>query len=433
MAATVTIPYRPREVFHQFHARQERWACIVAHRRAGKTVASIRDIERGALTCERDQPRYAYIAPTYRQAKDIAWGYLKGGAAAVKGFSASINESELRVDYPNGGRVRLYGADNPDALRGIYLDGVVLDEYADIDPRLWPEVIRPALADREGWAAFIGTPRGPDAFYAIWQQAVRSDDWYALMLRASETGLIHEDELADARLGMSEAQYEREFECSFDAPGDDQFIPTSMVLAARERTGTGYGPMIFGVDPAWLGDDRSCIVARRGDTIERILTWRGIDTVALAGHVGVLANELAPSMIFVDAIGVGAGVYDTLKAGGYSVKSVPFSGSPRNAAAYSNKGAECWGDMRDWIRDTGALPPDEALAADLVARKYGYDNKGRIRLEGKADMRKRGLPSPDVADALALTFGAPVASEAAARIVRPVTHAGVNTFDAHRW
>ncbi len=84
---------------------------------------------------------------------------------------ATVHESELRVDYPNGGQVRLYGADNPDALRGIYLDGIVLDEYADMDPRVWSEIIRPALADRQGWAVFIGTPKGRNAFFELWRRA----------------------------------------------------------------------------------------------------------------------------------------------------------------------------------------------------------------------------------------------------------------------
>jgi hypothetical protein len=94
-------------------------------------------------------------------------------------FGASISISELRVDYPNESQVRLYGADNADSLRGIYLDGVVLDEYADMDPRLWSEVLRPALSDRNGWAVFIGTPRGRNDFYAIYKRSIAEPEWYA--------------------------------------------------------------------------------------------------------------------------------------------------------------------------------------------------------------------------------------------------------------
>jgi len=130
---------------------------------------------------------------------------------------ATVNESELRIDYPNGGRVRLYGADNPDALRGIGLDLAVIDEPADTDPRLWAEIIRPALADRKGRAVFIGTPKGHNSFYDVWRRSQKEGEWFSLMLKASETNLIEPEELAQARAEMSEDQYAQEFECSFDA------------------------------------------------------------------------------------------------------------------------------------------------------------------------------------------------------------------------
>jgi phage terminase large subunit-like protein len=129
-----------------FHNRHERFAVLVAHRRAGKTVACVNELIKGALTCQAKNPRFAYIAPLFKQAKDVAWEYLKEYTAVIPG--REVNETELRVDLPNGGRIRLYGADNPDALRGIYLDGVILDEYADMRPSIWTEVLRPALSDR---------------------------------------------------------------------------------------------------------------------------------------------------------------------------------------------------------------------------------------------------------------------------------------------
>lgn len=208
--------YEARSQFEPFHLRRQRWAAIVAHRRAGKTVACVNDLLDAALRCQLPEPRFAYIAPFYSQAKDIAWAYLKRFALPIPG--AVAHEQELRVDLPNGGRVRLYGADNYERLRGIYLDGVVLDEFGDVDPRAWSEVIRPALADRKGWAVFIGTPKGRNHFADVWKQAQDNPDWYSLMLKASQTGIVSAEELADARAsGMSEDQYNQEFECSFDA------------------------------------------------------------------------------------------------------------------------------------------------------------------------------------------------------------------------
>lgn len=212
---TVETGYQCRPQFEPFHLRTQRWAAIVAHRRAGKTVACINDLIDAALRLRRPEPRFAYIAPYFAQAKDIAWSYLRQFTTSIPG--ASRHEGELRVDLPNGGRVRLYGADNYERMRGIYLDGVIIDEFGDIDPRAWAEVLRPALSDREGWAVFIGTPKGRNHFWETWNQAQGRADWFTLKLRASETGIIPPPELHDAKLSMSDDQYAQEYECSFDA------------------------------------------------------------------------------------------------------------------------------------------------------------------------------------------------------------------------
>ena len=183
---------------------------------AGKTVACIMDLVDAALRCEKPNPRFAYIAPFYAQAKDVAWAYFKQFTAPIPGVE--VHESELRIDLPNGARLRLYGADNYNRMRGVYFDGAVLDEYGDMDPRAWAEVIRPILSDRRGWATFIGTPKGRNHFYEIWQAAKENpSEWFTLMLRASETGLLPPEELEDARKVMTPEQYEQEYECSFDA------------------------------------------------------------------------------------------------------------------------------------------------------------------------------------------------------------------------
>lgn len=208
------IPYKPRPAFAGFHGRHQRWSCLVAHRRAGKTVACINDLIRRAFVDNKENGRYAYIAPYHSQAKSIAWDYLLRYSDPVR---VQQNASELWVELLNGARIRLFGADNPDALRGLYLDGVILDEYADMRPRVWGEIIRPLLADREGWAVFIGTPKGHNAFYDIWRTSNVSDAWFSQSIRASQSNLIAAHELADAKASMTEDQYEQEFECSFEA------------------------------------------------------------------------------------------------------------------------------------------------------------------------------------------------------------------------
>lgn len=211
----IVLQYAPRQQFRAFHERSKRWACLVVHRRGGKTVAAINELIKGALTCQLRAPRFAYLAPFRQQAKNIAWDYLKHYSNPIP--NRKVSEGELYCEFPNGGRVTLYGADNFEALRGIYLDGVVVDEPADMDEEVWTSILRPALADRKGWGAWIGTPKGRNAFYRIYNRLGLDPDAYTMRLPASESKIIAETELASARAAMSESAYNREFECSFDA------------------------------------------------------------------------------------------------------------------------------------------------------------------------------------------------------------------------
>lgn len=210
----IVLPYAPRKVFLPYHNRTQRWACIVAHRRCGKTVGCINDKIKRAVTLAKPHGRYAYVAPFLAQAKEVAWDYLKRFAQPI---IADKNEGELWVELINGSRIRIHGADNPDRLRGPYLDGAVLDEYADMRPSVFGEVIRPMLADRQGWATFIGTPKGHNEFHAIHERAQASPDWFSSVLRASETDILPKAELIEAAKDMTPEQYAQEFECSFEA------------------------------------------------------------------------------------------------------------------------------------------------------------------------------------------------------------------------
>ncbi|MCZ7856014.1 terminase family protein [Agrobacterium salinitolerans] len=224
----------PREQFRGYLNRKERWASVVAHRRCGKTVACIMDLIKRAIEHQGREPRFAYVAPTYTQAKDVAWSYLKEYTSAIPGIQKS--ESELSVTLPhNGARIRLYGAENYDRIRGLYLDGCIIDETGDIDPRAWPEVIRPALSDRKGWATFIGTPKGRNAFYDIHQQALDAEGWYSATLKASQTGAIDQAELEDAKRSMTPEQYAQEYECSFDAAVKGSYYGKDIEQAENEK------------------------------------------------------------------------------------------------------------------------------------------------------------------------------------------------------
>jgi hypothetical protein len=245
----IEMEYCPRKVFEDFHDRQERWAVIVAHRRAGKTVLCINDLIYKALMEGKEDGRYAYIAPYYSQAKSIAWDYLLKYSHPVL---AKANQSELWVELVTGARIRLLGAENCDALRGNYLDGVVMDEFADMKPSIWGAVVRPLLSDRKGWATFIGTPKGHNAFWEVYNNATKNPAWKVKVLRASQTGILDDEELKDAAKAMTEDQYLQEFECDFESAILGAYYGKEM----RQLTDQGrireveYDPM-FPVHTAW--------------------------------------------------------------------------------------------------------------------------------------------------------------------------------------
>ena len=176
----------------------------------------INHLIRSALMSKLKNPRFAYIAPTFKQAKSIAWDYMKQFTSKIP--NTKFNETELRVDLPNGSRITLLGAENSDGLRGIYLDGCVIDEYANIDGKLFAEIIRQALSDRKGYCVFIGTPAGMNNnFYDLYQHANGAEDWFNYKAKASDTKIVDPEELEKAKEVMGEKKYMQEFECDWIA------------------------------------------------------------------------------------------------------------------------------------------------------------------------------------------------------------------------
>jgi hypothetical protein len=292
MNSPIKLKYRPRSVFEDFHSREQRWAVIVAHRRCGKTVACINDLIVKALLENKKHAQYAYIAPFYSQAKSVAWRYLERFSEPVL---TKANQSELWVELINGARIRLFGADNPDALRGNFLDGVVMDEMADMKPSVWGEIIRPLLADRLGWATFIGTPKGHNAFYDIYNEATKNPNWYVKVLRADQTMLLPQSELNDAKATMSDNQYEQEFLCSFEAAILGAYYGQEMrrITDMERITTVDYDP-IFNCHTAWdLGFNDSTSIwwfqVVYGEI--RVLDHHSSNGQAIPYYTGLLAQK----------------------------------------------------------------------------------------------------------------------------------------------
>jgi hypothetical protein len=353
-------------VWRPFHASDARWRVAVAHRRAGKTVAFVNEAIRAALTCARPGPRFGYVAPYLGQAKAIAWDYVKRYAAPVPGVG--FNEAELRADFPNGGRVRLFGADNPASLRGLYFDGVILDEYGDMNPEVWTEVLRPALSDRGGWAAFAGTPRGKNGLYELTLRARRGEaGWAAWELRASETGLLGEAELADARAAMDEAAYAREYECSFDAAVQGAYYGAEMARAEAERRicRVPVEPRVK-VDTWWdLGiDDATAIWFVQDVGLERRLidylevSGEGLPSLAarLEDRGYRYGRHLLPHDAEARELGTGVSRIETLRALGLrELQVVPRQAVADGINAVRLMLARCWFDADRCARGIEAL------------------------------------------------------------------------------
>ena len=411
---TVDTGYKPHPWQLMVHQQMRRFSVLVCHRRFGKTVLAINSLLNSALKCKHDNGRYGYIAPYYNQAKSVAWDLLKQYGMRIPG--AVPNESELTLNLPNGAKIRLFGANNADSLRGLFFDGIVMDEVADMAPNVWTEVVRPTLADRKGWCLFIGTPKGINLFYDLYHKALHLDTWYGQMFTSADTDLpwLDAEELKIARESMSDNAYRQEFLCDFNASTENTLITIDMVNHAVKKfiTPGDYNrmPRVMGLDVARFGDDRSSLCMRQGLCAHPPRTWKQINNMDLAGIVSQQIHDWNPKAVFVDA-GRGEGVIDRLRQLGHrNIIEVQFGGKAVDNQRYRNRRAEMWDGVRKWLLDGGVLPDVPDLKADLVAPQYSMP-QDRMLLESKKDMKKRIGFSPDIGDSLALTFANPVRSD----------------------
>lgn len=417
----ITIPYKPRPLWKEvIHKALDtyRFAVIVCHRRFGKTVGSLNEAIKKACKNKRISPQYAYVAPYRNQAKMIAWNYLKYYTGVIPGVK--INETNLYVELPSihknavGARIYIVGADNPDVLRGTYWDGVILDEYAQIKPELWGEVIRPALADRKGFAYFIGTPKGQNQFYEIYQKALTNDKWFTYLSRADESGVLDPEELEAMKEEMTEQEVRQELLCDFTASASNVVITIDSVTEAAHRVITAKDvekqPIILGVDVARFGDDRTVIFKRQGLWAEPPLIYKGLSTTDVTDRVINAIRRWKPDMVFIDVGNMGAGVIDNLRYLGVdNIMEVAFGGHAINDIRYENIRAEMYFKLRDWLQQGGAIPDIPELKTELCITEYKYSKKSsRIMLQPKDEIKTKMGKSPDLADALALTFAMPV-------------------------
>lgn len=291
MSTVVTIPYAPRDWAIPFHESTQRWKVLVCHRRAGKTVAALNHLLRDALRTPR--ARFAYIAPTYKQGKNIAWDYLKLYARPIPG--TQFNEAELRADLPNGSRITIYGADNPDTLRGIALWGVVFDEYSQQPANIFSEIIRPSLADHQGYAIWIGTPKGKNEFWRLYETHLNDPDWFTLRLTASISKVLPETELESSKKTMTKEEYEQEYECSPIAFIKGAYYTEELAKARAEKR---FKPLVyekeFPVYTVWdigMGDSTSIGFFQRLGGYSQMVDYYEMTGMGLDHYAKVLIDK----------------------------------------------------------------------------------------------------------------------------------------------
>lgn len=372
----VVIPYAPRPLQRKLHDGLGRFSVIVAHRRFGKTVFCINHALRDALTSSLERPRYGYVAPFRNQAKQVAWDYLKHFSAPVPGVG--FNEAELRADLPNGGRIQLYGADNYEAMRGLYFDGVILDEYAQMSPRAWDSVIRPALADRKGWAVFIGTPKGRNQFWETYDRAGRDEGWFREMFRASETGVLDGAELEAAKREMPPELYEQEFECSFQAAIIGAVYGKYIDHAEKDKrvTRVPWEPR-KPVHTAWdlgIGDSTAIWWFQTVNREVRFIDYYETNGVGLDHYAKVLqerpytyGTHILPHDASVKELGTGLSRVETLESLGIRVKVLPQQRVEDGINAARIVFPRCWFDLEKCRQGIEALRQ----------YRYDYDDKSR--------------------------------------------------------
>jgi phage terminase large subunit len=235
----IVLPYKPRRHFIPLHQSKKRWKFAVCHRRAGKTVALANELITAALNNPRltPPPRYAYIGPSFDQTKDLVWSYLKQYTANIPGVRPL--EGELTLVFPGGANIRLYGgALAYERMRGIYLDGAVLDEYPLLAPQAFTSVVRPCLADYRGFAIVSGTSAGDDHFHKLKLRAEDDPDWDIFDIKITDTGTdaLSLEEVEAMRKDMSVDEFAREMLNSFEAPVEGAYYAealNALALAGR--------------------------------------------------------------------------------------------------------------------------------------------------------------------------------------------------------
>ncbi len=338
--------------------------------------------------------------------------------AALRGLFEVRTDRIERVSSPEECyfAIRTSRAETPDALQGIHIDGGVVwllgDEAAGIPEKVF-EAASGSMSGHNCTTILTGNPTKSQGFFFDTHHKLRSM-WMTVKVSCVGSRRVSPDFIADmlARYGEESNAYRARVLGEFPTSDDDTLISLELVESARVREIIldPRARKTWGVDPARFGDDSAALCKRWGKVVpERVRSWKKLDTMQLTGAI---KNEWdntpvdeRPESIFVDVIGIGAGVVDRLRELQLPVVGINVSESPSFGGSYVNLRAELWDAGKRWLKGLDCrLPDDERLTGELTLPRYKFASNGKMQIESKDDMKRRGVKSPDFADAFLLTF-----------------------------
>jgi hypothetical protein len=373
-------------------------------------------------TC--DDARIVITANSDPQLRTKTWPEVnKWFRMMINGHWFSLNAESITIKNPAMERTwradRLtWSINNPQAFAGLHNKGkrivVIFDEASEIDDVIW-EVTEGTLTDENTeiiWLAFGNPTVNKGRFRECFGKYKHR--WHPVQLDARTiegTNKVQLDKWVED-YGEDSDFVRVRVRGEFPRAGSNQFIGSDLVQNARKFNASGYStlPKVLAVDVARFGDDQTVFMVRQGRWSRLVAQHRGLDLVQVARKIVEAKEDERPDYIVVDGDGLGAGVVDTLRSWGHEVTEFHGSQTPNDVSAYYNRRAEIWGLMRDWLKAGAQITDDPFFAEELVGVQYGLSSKQQIQLEKKSDMKKRGLSSPDMADALAMTFAIPLAA-----------------------
>lgn len=436
----VVFPYDPNQYQLQIHQAlaEYRFVVAVAHRRFGKTECAVASLILGAMNETKEEGMYGYVAPYLKQAKSIAWRKLKKYVAKIYGKNwkrsgVIKNESELWIQFPNGARIQLFGADNADAMRGLYFDGIVIDEIADMKGEVWNAIIRPALADRQGWCLMIGTPKGINELYRFYQRGLKDPNWKSLMFSVTHTKLpwLPPEEVKALEDDMTEAMFRQEMLCDFQASSDDVLFKldalhksTNRQMRLSDLTGAAK---VIGLDVAGAGkgSDLTVLTKKQGLMVWPQQIYKGMKTPEICDMLATQMVEWGADAAIIDN-GYGFAVVEQMQRRGFhNVFGVNFGGKP-TAPQYQDKKTEMAYRTKKALDDGLKIPNCEMLFAELGAHTVALNNKGKLGILDKDKVKEIIKRSPDRFDSLILAHAFDVVPQIVNPLANP-NHAGTLT------